>query len=473
MKLDNRTAAIIGLALCMFVTSLSWMMLSVPEFFIEVDLGWGNGAWILSAYIIAEVSVLPVAGKLIDRHGPRRIVAVGAILFVIASVVCSFSTTVDQMVVVRVFQGIGAGMVFAVALASIGLLYPKDSIGKPHEMMTAAFAFGSLYGTMVGYWLALNTDWHYTYYLSAVLMIVGGAVAYRFLPDGGKDVGHDRVGAVLVTVLVADLMFFSQLVNKEFEILSIESAMMIMVAVLSMMILYLAEKVSSDPMIPRGISRTQAGCMLCMFLAGFCGLGMVQFLMKFMLLGMSVDIYTASLMFLFLLGGGACTSMTGLKKMNETGIRPWALAGPVLVMVGFLVASFTLTMGLPFVAVSLFILGLGLGCIVTEMLCAVQQGSGCEHMGTMTSLTMTSRFVGILVGAAVFSAIIEHMLMIEFESLILDNPGLTIGDILANYDYYFLDIVQVFEGSVMMCCMAAAALSLTILVSVYFLIERD
>lgn len=471
---NTRTAAMIGLALCMFVTSLGWMMFRVPEVFIQIEIGGGKAAWILSAYIIAEVAVLPIAGKLIDNHGPRNILAIGAVLFILSALVCSFVTSIDQMVVVRAFQGIGAGMVFSVVLSSVGLLYSGEGIGKPHELMTAAFAFGSLYGTMIGFWIEMELDdWRYAYYLCAALMVVGAAVAYRFLPRTECKPTHDRVGAVLLTVLIADLMFFSQLVNDEIELLSHESLALILVAVFSILVLYLAETHADDPMIPRSISRTQVGCMLCMFLAGFCGLGMVQFLMKFMLIGMNMGIYEASLMFLFLLGGGAITSMSGLKMMHRTGIRPWALAGPAIVLVGFVFASQTLVLGLPFVAASLFILGLGLGCIVTEMLCQVQLESRREHMGTITSLTMASRFVGILIGAAVFSAVVENALMAELRHVIVDNPSLTIEWIITHFEDFSLDLIQVFESSIEFCCLAAGVLSISILVTVYFLVERE
>ncbi len=465
---------LIGLAICMFATSISWRIMSIPEFFIKIELGDGMASWILSAYIIAEVALLPVAGKLIDIHGPRGILGIGAVLFVAACIACSICTTVDQMIVLRAFQGAGAGLVFAVVLSAVGLYYPRSRRSKAHELMTAAFAFGSIYGTMVGYWLSLNMSWDYAFYLCAALMVIGAVVAYIRLPDGTGGGMHDLFGTVLSVLLIGDLMVFSQIVNRGFEFISTESAIMLAVAVVSAILLIAVERRVRDPLLPRYINRSQIGYILCMFLAGFCGLGMVQFLMKFMLFGLGVDIYTASTVFLALLLGGGATSMIGLKKMNVTGVRIWALVGPVIIIIGFLVASQAMVHGLPFIAVSLFIIGMGFGCIVTEILCAVQATTRRKNMGSMTSVTMASRFVGILLGIASYTAIVDNRLMSE-ANRIIEELGIHEDPsyIIDNWDLYFDDVVQVFESSIEFCSILAAILSVSILIAAYRLIGNE
>ena len=67
-----------------------------------------------------------------------------------------------------------------------------------------------------------------------------------------------------------------------------------------------------------------------MFLVGFCGLGMVQFMMMFMLLGMGTDIYIASAMYLFMTIGGSVTSKFCLKRLYSTGLKPFLFMGPLI-----------------------------------------------------------------------------------------------------------------------------------------------
>lgn len=177
----NRRTAVIGLAVCMFVSSMGWMIMQFPDILMMVtDIGHDvDSKWVLSMYIIAEVTMLPAAGKLTDVYGPRKVLTAGAAVFVIGALLCAVTGTESMLVAMRTVQGIGASAVFAVVLASVGRMYPRSERGHPHEVMTAAFAFGSLYGAMIGWWFVMDSGfgidpgWRYTFCLEAALMLVG------------------------------------------------------------------------------------------------------------------------------------------------------------------------------------------------------------------------------------------------------------------------------------------------------------
>ena len=94
----------------MFVSSMGWMIMQFPDILMMVtDIGHDvDSRWVLSMYIIAEVTVLPAAGKLTDVYGPRKVLTAGAAV-----------------------QGIGAGAVFAVVLASWAACTPAPRGGTP------------------------------------------------------------------------------------------------------------------------------------------------------------------------------------------------------------------------------------------------------------------------------------------------------------------------------------------------------
>lgn len=479
----NRRATVIGLAVCMFVSSMGWMIMQFPDILMMVtDIGHDvDSKWVLSMYIIAEVTVLPAAGKLTDVYGPRKVLTAGAAVFVIGALLCAVTGTESMLVAMRTVQGIGAGTVFAVVLASVGRMYPRSERGHPHEVMTAAFAFGSLYGAMIGWWFVMDSGfgidpgWRYTFCLEAALMLVGWAVAMRGLPeqDARRTGGHDILGTALVAALIADLMVMSQLVNDEMELVSIGTGAMVLAALILSFAVGYVERRADDPVLPRRMGMTKVGSMACMFMAGFCGLGMVQFLMRFMLLGIGVSIYEASLTFLFLLAGGGITSMIGLKKVNSTGVRPWVMIGAVIVMIGFAVASQTLMLGMNYVRLSLFIIGLGLGCMVTEILCSIQGTTKVTDMGSVTAVTMSSRFIGILLGVASYTAILDHRV-----SAVVGSIGDGIGSngilwLVENYLVLHDEVVEVFESSVELCCLVAGILCAVILAIAYLMVGRD
>ena len=464
--------AVKGLALCMFVSSLSWMVMRYPEQYIQTDYG-GDGALILSLYIVAEVTVLPLAGKLIDMYGPRRMLSYGVPIFVAGSIACPLAGDMSSIILFRAIQGVGAGIVFAICLSSVGILAPRSQRIRPHKSMTAAFSFGSLYGSALGYWLNGVLGWEAIFIVSAVLMVVGGYVAYKNLPDGASGVIPDMFGSILVTLLVLDLMLFSQLVNGYFPLVGTETLAMLLSAVVLVCLLAVRIRGSGDPVIPR-IRLMHGGPFLCMFLVGFCGLGMVQFMMMFMLLGMGTDIYIASAMYLFMTIGGSITSKFCLKRLYSTGLKPFLFMGPLILAVGFLLASRMMVFGLPAIALCLFVVGMGIGCMVTEILLSVQGTTPRSKMGSSTSLTMSTRFVGILLGGVTYKVIVVNRL--ESEAVrVLGEGGATvdIGWVVEHYDLFHDTLIQLFESSVQYCCGIAAVMSLVILVAAYFFTDRS
>ena len=129
----NRRTAVIGLAVCMFVSSMGWMIMQFPDILMMVtDIGHDvDSKWVLSMYIIAEVTVLPAAGKLTDVYGPRKVLTAGAAVFVIGALLCAVTGTESMLVAMRTVQGIGAGAVFAVVLASWAACTPAPRGGTP------------------------------------------------------------------------------------------------------------------------------------------------------------------------------------------------------------------------------------------------------------------------------------------------------------------------------------------------------
>ena len=125
MGRQSNITAVAALGVCMLICSLSWMYMRMPQLVIMAETGSNIAGWILSGYIIAEVSMVIVAGTLIDRLGPKNAVLIGTALFFGSSIGLCLSDTVEMMIAFRVVQGCGAGFLFTVALGFIPKVYPS------------------------------------------------------------------------------------------------------------------------------------------------------------------------------------------------------------------------------------------------------------------------------------------------------------------------------------------------------------
>ncbi len=404
----HRAIGMWGVAMCLLAAAAGWMFMRFGQAWSIADLPVSPYVDdIVPAYVVAEVAMIPIGGKLIDSYGCRRILSIAPFIYVISSMLCVVTPTVEILVLFRFFQGIGAGLILAIAFTCVGKYYDIDKRGKCNELMTGAFAIGSLFGSGFGYYLTDTFNWRCGFIVFSAIMLIGFIVAWRFLPHDeytGKSI--DLPNACLTATVFGLATFYTQMANAVFEISSPTSITLIAIIVLLTLLLIHRIHTADDPIIPANTSLFEKILTILMFMFSLCGLGLIQYFFKLYLTYFDFDIYKASCMFLFMLAGAALTSMVGGRMVYKTGSRPWVIVGSIVVTIGLIVTHFIADKGIPQFAASLFIFGMGLGCIVTEILCSMQCIVEKKDMGQHTGNLMAIRMIGIFSGSTLIGAYI-------------------------------------------------------------------
>src|SRR5690606_24055039 len=86
--------------------------------------------WVTSAYLLAYAVPLPVTGRLGDRFGPKNVYLLGLTIFTLSSLWCGLTGTVDQLILARIFQGVGASLMTPQTMAVITRTFPAHSRGQ-------------------------------------------------------------------------------------------------------------------------------------------------------------------------------------------------------------------------------------------------------------------------------------------------------------------------------------------------------
>lgn len=138
----------------------------------EIGATGTEGAWVATAYLVAEIVIIPLAAWLERLLGLRTFLLIAVTLFTGFSVMCGFATSLTMMIVGRIGQGITGGAMIPTAQTIIAQRLPSHQ----QSLGTAAFGvvavMGPIMGPLVGGWLAENLSWHYAFFLNVPLAVV-------------------------------------------------------------------------------------------------------------------------------------------------------------------------------------------------------------------------------------------------------------------------------------------------------------
>jgi DHA2 family multidrug resistance protein len=135
-----------------------------------------EGSWISTAYLVAEIVVIPLTGWLSYVFSTRRYMLANAALFIFFSVCCAWAWSLPSMIVFRALQGLTGGTLIPMAFTFILKNLPpsKQPVGLALFAITATFA--PSIGPTLGGWLTDNFSWHYIFYLNVIpgLLLIAG-----------------------------------------------------------------------------------------------------------------------------------------------------------------------------------------------------------------------------------------------------------------------------------------------------------
>jgi DHA2 family multidrug resistance protein len=162
--------AVIGANLGAFMAILNIQIVNASLADIQGAIGAGidDGGWISTAYLVAEIVVIPLTGWLARVFSVRRYLLVNAALFLLLSAACALAQNLGQMIVLRAIQGFTGGVLIPLAFTLIITLLPaaKQPVGLALFAISATFA--PAIGPTIGGYLTENWGWQYIFYVNLV-----------------------------------------------------------------------------------------------------------------------------------------------------------------------------------------------------------------------------------------------------------------------------------------------------------------
>ncbi len=186
---DRRPAspwpALWALVLGFFMILVDSTIVSVatPAIMEGLDADVTSVVWVTSSYLLTYAVPLLVTGRLGDRFGPRTVYLTGLAVFTTASLWCGMTGTIDQLIVARAVQGLGASMMTPQTMAVITRTFPADQRGRAMSLWGAVAGVATLVGPILGGVLVDSLGWEWIFFINVPVGVVGFVLAWRLVPQ--------------------------------------------------------------------------------------------------------------------------------------------------------------------------------------------------------------------------------------------------------------------------------------------------
>src|SRR5271169_6500057 len=165
--------------------------------------------WVVEAYGLTLAALILVGGSMGDLFGRRRMFLLGVAVFAAASIACGFASSIQQLIVARAVQGIGAAFLVPGSLALISASFGESERGRAIGTWSGSTAITTAIGPVMGGWLIEHLSWRWAFFLNVPLALAVLSISFWCVPESSsRRIGRiDWMGAVAATFSLAGLVF--------------------------------------------------------------------------------------------------------------------------------------------------------------------------------------------------------------------------------------------------------------------------
>jgi MFS family permease len=197
--------AFTGLVAAFMMTLLTPLVPELPEL---LNVSVEDSLWAVTVTLLSAAVATPIAGRLGDLYGKRRVVLVLLLLVVAGSVIAGFSNDLLPLIIGRALQGAGIGVI-PLGVSILRDVLHRDRLGSAVALVSATLGVGGAIGLPVSAVISQYLDWHFLFVVSGVLAAIGLVLVWRIIPvstlrsEGSFDVlGAIGLGVGLVGILL-------------------------------------------------------------------------------------------------------------------------------------------------------------------------------------------------------------------------------------------------------------------------------
>jgi len=404
------------LATFMEVLDTTVVNVSIPHISGNLSATYEEGTWVVTSYLVANAIILPMSGWLASYFGRRRMLLVCVAGFSIASLLCGAASSLTQLILFRILQGLAGGGLQPLSQAILFETFPKEKHGQAMAAYGLGIIVAPIVGPTLGGWITDNYTWRWIFYLNIPVGIFSLLMMARFIHDPPyiqrkRDTGVDLWGIGLLALGLGSLQILLDTGQRKDWLGSRDIRIEAFCCIAGLLAFVIREMMVEHPIVDlRALKdRSFAIGVLLMSAVGFCLYASLVLLPQYLETLLSYPSMQAGLALSPRgLGSFALTFIVGAIAAR-VDVRKLLVAG-FLVGAGtmFMLSGLNLNAGYWDIFWPQVLQGGAMACMFIPLAAAAMSHVPREKMGNATSIFNLMRNIGGSVGIAMMTTLLAR-----------------------------------------------------------------
>jgi MFS family permease len=425
----------IGIILGMFGIGIMQLVLATAMPVIVTEIGGDYlYSWVFSSYMLASLLTIPIFSKMADLYGRKKFYLLGMSIFAVGTLYGGLAPSMEHLIVARVLQGLGAGMMTPVSIALISDLFPAEKRGRMIGMFSFVQLLANLISPILGSVITKQLGWHWIFFftlgmvLTALLFVALDKTASQQSSQPVSWVNIDLLGGLMFGLFCVLLVSFSDSVSSLGQ-LNLLGILLLIGAVVTGLILAWNESRHKDPIIKLAFFQTKVlrQSIFSSLIAGGIMYGLITLLplCNAILKQQGFDVGDSQLLMVFMIGTTLGLLITSSFITKLSSAFPKILWGISILGAGGMYYAISVSNFFMFNTIT-GLLGLTLGGIMATLLINSQNAVSSKDRTVLSGLVQLGRYLGAAVGVTILTGILPEISQITGAVQFLGAFGLLV-----------------------------------------------
>jgi EmrB/QacA subfamily drug resistance transporter len=412
----RRIAIVVVLGIIMSILDTTIVIVAIDTLGRQFDTTLSAIQWVSTGYLLALSTVIPLSGWAVERFGAKRMWIISLVLFVLGSMLCGLAWSAPSLIIFRVLQGFGGGMIMPIGMTILAREAGPARMGRVMGLIGVPALLAPVFGPVIGGLLVDNLSWRWIFYVNLPVGIIALVLAARMLP-ADKELSKSRldvVGLALISPGLAAIVYGLSEAGSSGSLTNSKVIAGVVVGVALLAAFAVHALRADDPLLDLRLykNRTFTVASLTTGVVGAVLFGAMFVLPLYYQVVRGYSALDAGLL-LAPQGLGAMIAMPiGGRIVDRAGAGRVVPFGILAIAAGTLAyTQVTPDTSIVLLAASLFVRGLGMGFVMMPAMSSAYIHLSRAEVPRATTMVNIVQRVGGSIGTALFAVVLERQIV--------------------------------------------------------------